>query len=474
MPIMLGFDPSGLLLEPGQGLARQLYQGLRGRILAGALAAGVRLPASRELARLLGVSRNTVTAAYEQLLAEGFLDSRPGDGTYVAGATQALSGQTGAPPVALQAPASAPSGAPRAFQVGIPAMDLFPFAIWARLQQRFWRHPEAALLGYRAPGGEPRLRRLLCAYLRQARGLVCTPEQILITTGAQQAIELCARLLLAPGALAAMEDPGYRAAGLALQSGGARLQGVPVDGAGLVVDRLAHQRDCRLVYVTPSHQYPTGAVLSLPRRLALLDWARQTDGWIVEDDYDGEYRYQGAPLAPLAALDRHGRVLYVGTFSKIAFPGLRLGYLVAPPALVPELLALQRAGIRHLDSATQTVMADFIEQGHFQRHIRRMRRAARSRRDALLAGWPAVAGCATPSVPVAGLHLCLPVESLAREAELVARAAAVEVELNPLSRYWLAEGPTPPDARAGLVLGFAAVPEERIGEALARLREAWS
>lgn len=471
---MLGFEPSGLLLEPGQGLARQLYQGLRERILAGELAAGVRLPASRELARLLGISRNTVTAAYEQLLAEGFLDSRPGDGTYVAPVTRALAAPeatTRAAPLPL---ASVPPGAPCAFRVGLPAVDLFPFATWARLQQRFWRQPEPALLGYREPGGEPRLRRLLCAYLRQARGLVCAPEQILITSGAQQAIELCARLLLAPGALAAMEDPGYRAAGLALQSGGARLQGIPVDGAGLVVEQLAGQRDCRLVYVTPSHQYPTGAVLSLPRRLALLDWARQTDAWIVEDDYDGEYRYQGAPLAPLAALDRHGRVLYVGTFSKIAFPGLRLGYLVAPPALVPALLELQRAGIRHLDSATQTVMADFIEQGHFQRHIRRMRRAARSRRDALLAGWPRVAGCASPGVPVAGLHLCLPVTQLAREAELVARAAEVGVELNALSRYWLPEGPTPPDARAGLVLGFAAVPEARIKEALARLREAWS
>lgn len=471
---MLGFEPSGLLLQPGQGLARQLYRGLRERILAGELAAGVRLPASRELARLLGISRNTVTAAYEQLLAEGFLDSRPGDGTYVAPVTRALAAPeatTRAAPVPLT---SVPPGAPCAFRVGLPAVDLFPFATWARLQQRFWRQPEPALLGYREPGGEPRLRRLLCAYLRQARGLVCAPEQILITSGAQQAIELCARLLLAPGALAAMENPGYRAAGLALQSGGARLQGIPVDAAGLVVEQLAGQRDCRLVYVTPSHQYPTGAVLSLPRRLALLDWARQTDAWIVEDDYDGEYRYQGAPLAPLAALDRHGRVLYVGTFSKIAFPGLRLGYLVAPPALVPALLELQRAGIRHLDSATQTVMADFIEQGHFQRHIRRMRRAARSRRDALLAGWPEVAGCAPPGMPVAGLHLCLPVTQLAREAELVARAAAVGVELNALSRYWLPEGPTPPDARAGLVLGFAAVPEARIKEALARLREAWA
>lgn len=471
---MLGFDPSGLLLEPGQGLARQLYQGLRGRILTGELAAGVRLPASRELARLLGVSRNTVTAAYEQLLAEGFLDSRPGDGTYVVPVTQALTAPDATVRATPAPPASVPPGAPCAFRVGLPAVDLFPFATWARLQQRFWRQPEPALLGYREPGGELRLRRLLSAYLRQARGLVCAPEQILITSGAQQAIELCARLLLAPGARAAMEDPGYRAAGLALQSGGARLQGVAVDGAGLVVEQLAGLPDCRLVYVTPSHQYPTGAVLSLPRRLALLDWAQQADGWIVEDDYDGEYRYQGAPLAPLAALDRHGRVLYVGTFSKIAFPGLRLGYLVAPPALVPALLELQRAGIRHLDSATQTVMADFIEQGHFQRHIRRMRRAARSRRDALLAGWPEVAGCATPGVPVAGLHLCLPVVSLAREAELVAQAAAVGVELNALSRYWLPEGSTPPDARAGLVLGFAAVPEARIEQALDRLREIWS
>nr|BFE92916.1 hypothetical protein GCM10020185_34520 [Pseudomonas brassicacearum subsp. brassicacearum] len=229
---------------------------------------------------------------------------------------------------------------------------------------------------------------------------------------------------------------------------------------------------CRLTYVTPSHQYPTGVVMSLPRRLELLAWAERNDGWIVEDDYDGEYRYSGAPLAPLAALDRQGRVLYVGTFGKVAFPALRLGYLVLPPGLVNAFARRRAVDVRHSEVSTQAVMAEFMAAGHFQRHIRRMRRAALVRRDALLAGWPtAVAGVGALPTVVAGLHLTVPVESIERERELIAQATNVGVEINGLSSYWLPT--TPSQVRAGLVLGFAAVPPAAIGTALANLSKAW-
>jgi GntR family transcriptional regulator/MocR family aminotransferase len=232
--------------------------------------------------------------------------------------------------------------------------------------------------------------------------------------------------------------------------------------------------DCRLAYVTPSHQYPTGVVMSLARRLELLAWAERTGGWIIEDDYDGEYRYSGAPLAPLAALDRSDRVLYVGTFGKVAFPALRLGYLVLPPGLVSAFTQRRAVDVRHSEVSTQAVMAEFMAAGHFQRHIRRMRRAALSRRNVLLAGWPDdVPGVGSLPGVAAGLHLTVRVQSLAREAQLVAQALAADVEINALSSYWLPDTHSAPAQRAGLVLGFAAVPEAAIAQALARLRKAW-
>lgn len=235
------------------------------------------------------------------------------------------------------------------------------------------------------------------------------------------------------------------------------------------------QADCRLAYVTPSHQYPTGVVMSLARRLELLAWAEKHQGWIVEDDYDGEYRYSGSPLAPLAALDRNARVLYVGTFGKIAFPALRLGYLVLPAPLVPVFSQRKGVDMRHTEIGVQAVMAQFIASGHFQRHIRRMRRAALSRRNVLLDNWPAdIPGCAAMPRVVAGLHVMVKVDSVAREQALIAKANGVGVEMNALSDYWLPDSTEPVDNRAGLVLGFAAVPEDEMVEALNRLREVWS
>ena len=483
-PAPMPVDLSGIRLDPAQGLARQLYQALRERILDGRLAGGARLPASRDLAQLLGIARNTVTRAFDQLYAEGYVEGRVGAGTYVAELSAVVPPQlvcaSAAPPsqalqrLQLHHLAGPLAGAPRAFRVGVPAFDLFPFETWARLSARFWRKPSAARLGYGDPAGDAQLRALIAAYLRHSRGLHCDPAQIVVTCGAQQAISLCAQLLVEAGDRVAIENPGYRAAGHAFALAGARLQGIPVDAEGLDTAALERAGRCRLAYVTPSHQYPTGVTLSLARRLELLDWAERQDAWIVEDDYDGEYRYSGTPLAPLAALDRRGRVLYVGTFCKIAFPALRLGYLLLPPGLTEAFARRRALDMRHSDIGSQAVMAEFIAAGHFQRHIRRMRSAARSRRDALLAGWPqAVPGCAPlPSVE-AGLHLCVRVDSLARERQLIARAAAVGVELTGLSDYWLADSEEPQERRAGLVLGFAAVPEAQIAEALAALRRAW-
>lgn len=486
MPIAvpLPVDLSGIRLDARQGLARQLYEGLRERILDGRLQSGTRLPASRDLAALLGISRNTVTRAFDQLYAEGYVEGRIGDGTYVAELSTASR-----PAPAVQAKAATSEalqrlqahhlsrpliGPPRAFRVGVPAFDLFPFETWARLSARFWRKPSPARLGYGDPAGDWQLRELIAAYLRNGRGLHCDPAQVIVTCGAQQAISLCAQLLVEPGDRVAIENPGYRAAGHAFSVAGAQLAGIPVDADGLDTAALERAGDCRLTYVTPSHQYPTGVTLSLARRLELLDWAERHDGWIVEDDYDGEYRYSGTPLAPLAALDRQGRVLYVGTFCKIAFPALRLGYLVLPPALVEPFARRRALDMRHSEIGTQAVMAEFIAAGHFQRHIRRMRAAARSRRDALLAGWPVdIPGCAPMPAVEAGLHLCVRVDSLARERELIAAAEGAGVELNGLSSYWLPGEEPPVDNRAGLVLGFAAVPEAEIAKALAALRKAW-
>lgn len=503
----LSFNPAGIELDRRQGLTRQLYEALRQRVLDGRLVSGTRLPATRDLAAALSISRNSVVRAYDQLYAEGFIESRVGDGTYVAQlpmpkklSTKVSTGlSTGLSPGLSTKWADLPEdlddevihsaglarvkdhhlpqpplGPPRAFRVGVPAFDLFPFEVWAKLNGAFWRKPDLEQLCYGDPAGDGRLRGLIAAYLRSSRGMQCTAEQIVITSGAQQAISLCAQLLVEPGDGVAVENPGYRAAGHAFALAGGRLQGVPVDGEGMDCQVLSTLNDCRVAYVTPSHQYPLGVVMSLARRLQLLAWAERSGGWIVEDDYDGEYRYSGAPLSPLAALDRNGRVLYVGTFGKVAFPALRLGYLVLPPGLVQAFTRRRAVDVRHSEVSTQAVMAEFMAAGHFQRHIRRMRRAALSRRNALLAGWPdGLPGVGPLPSVAAGLHMTVRVDSQAREQVLLAQAHAAGVEINGLSSYWLAGSSPPPDQRAGLVMGFAAVPETDIAQALARLRQAW-
>jgi GntR family transcriptional regulator / MocR family aminotransferase len=325
--LSIAFNPAGIELDPKKGLSRQLYQTLRQRVLDGRLGGGSRLPASRDMASALGISRNSVVRAYDQLYAEGFIEGRVGDGTYVAklpakalplkklstnlstgfstSLSPGLSTKSAEIPVitsskvihstalsrvaehALDLP---PSGVPRAFRVGVPAFDLFPFEVWSKLQAAFWRKPDLQQLCYGDPAGDERLRGLIAAYLRTSRGLSCSAEQILITSGAQQGISLCAQLLVEPGEGVAVENPGYRAAAYAFAIAGANVQGVAVDQDGMDCSALAHLNNCRLVYVTPSHQYPSGVTLSLARRLELLAWAERTQGWIVEDDYDSKYR----------------------------------------------------------------------------------------------------------------------------------------------------------------------------------------
>lgn len=349
-------------------LHRQLYEGLREAILSGRLSAGALLPSTRELAAGLGVSRNTATSAYAQLLAEGYLEGRVGSGTYVARSLpddllRARSGPGGEPggagaEVALSRRgrllAATPTttardaGPARAFRPGIPALDAFPFGLWRRLESRFWRRPPPGLLGYGDPAGYGPLRAGISAYLRAARAVRCSPEQVIVVSGSQQALDLAARVLLDPGDAAWVEEPGYAGARAALLGAGARLVPVPVDEEGLDVAAGARLGpDARLVHVTPSHQYPLGATMSLARRLELLGWARRSGAWVLEDDYDSEYRYAGRPLEALQGLDAEGRVIYVGTFSKVLFPSLRLGYLVLPPDLVDAFAAARELTDRH-------------------------------------------------------------------------------------------------------------------------------
>ncbi|MFL9923988.1 PLP-dependent aminotransferase family protein [Herbaspirillum lusitanum] len=482
-PAPFSFDPTDLEFAATGGLASQLYQTLRERILSGRIEAEARLPTTRELALSLNISRTTAVRAYEQLYAEGYISARVGDGTYVSApateiALRPAPKKQESPPQLSQlgqrlaglSTAFSPTGAPRAFRLGVPALDLFPTAIWARLQADFWRRATPAGISYGDAAGDPLLREMLARHLRHARGLVCEPDQIILTAGTQQAITMCAQLLLNPGELAAMENPGYPRAASAMRLAGARICGIDVDEQGLVAAQLHAQPEARLAYVTPSHQYPTGVTLSLARRLELLSWAEARGSFILEDDYDGEYRYSGTPLALLASLDRSGRVIYMGTFSKITFPGLRLGYIVAPHALAEPLIRLRLQHDRHSPAPEQAVVAQFIAQGHFRRHVARMRRASRARRDALVTAWEKhlPGGLSLPVID-AGLHCMIRLAGKRKQEQLMALALEAGIEVESLSRFCLPELPM----QYGLVLGFGGVDEDSIGAAVKVLARAW-
>jgi len=460
-------------LDRTKGLAGQIYRQLRDAVLDGRLRPDEALPSSRELAELLKVSRNTVTTAYERLIAEGYLSGRVGAGTFVNALSLAepampelLSGPLTPRAVWLSMPVPANFGdAPEFdFRVGAPDARLFPYTAWRRLLTNQLR-PSAVGTGMPSePAGHFGLRALLARHLRTARTIEAHPQDVLVTCGVQQALDLIGRVLLEPGATVAVEEPGYAPPKLLWEAQGARVTGIPVDEQGLIVDALP--ADARLVYVTPSHQYPTGVALSPRRRVQLLAWAQRHDAAVVEDDYDSEFRYTDQQLEPLHSLDHSGRVLYVGSFSKVLLPTLRLGFLLHPPSLRHALHAAKFLTDWHTNLPVQAAMADFLEQGLFTRHLRRVRRVYRQRHERIAAALAGPLSAHLTAVPsAAGLHMSAMVRgATAADALVRARAAGVGVASFP---EIAAAAPDPP----GVVFGYGMIDVRRIDEGLARLHQ---
>lgn len=445
------------------------------------MAAGHRLPATRVFAAALGVSRNTVVAAYDRLADDGFIESRRGAGAFVADLPDHLLTPKvpSAPTISRRAQAltrypatagsrsTAPDLRLLPFTSGLPDLTAFPFATWARLLARPWRAPDHAEAFSPDPAGLYALRAAITRYLRTARDLKCAPEQIVIVSGAQAAIDLAARLLLDPGDKAWVEEPGYPGTTSALRAVGATPVPIPVDGDGLDVTRaLRTEPKARLACISPTHQFPLGMSLTLPRRLELLDWAASTGAFVLEDDYDGEYRYVGKPLEPLFNL-APDHVIYVGTMSRVMFPGLRTGYMIVPPALVDPLLALRKTVDGHPPATVQPALADFIADGHFANHIRRTRAiyAARQRHLLHLAQqWsPALTLRPRPG----GMHLVGRLAPGLIDRRITDAATEVGVALRPLSTFYAGRPRTD-----GLVLGYAGFPEADLTTAAATLAKA--
>ncbi|QKW34979.1 PLP-dependent aminotransferase family protein [Actinomadura sp. NAK00032] len=453
-------------------LAGQIYAQLRAAILDGRLRAGEAVPPTRELARRLAISRNTVAAAYDRLAAEGFVASRIGAGTFVREAGSAARGAPAASPLRPRARWDEVAVWPRPmpgirwdFRAGLPDAALFPYEAWRRIMAGLLR-PSA--LGDPAaagdPAGLPALREAIARHVGVSRSVRAGGRDIVVTSGTQQALDLIVRVLLEPGDTVAVEDPGYPPVRMLLAAAGMRVRGVPVDAEGLRVDALPD--DARAVYVTPSHQFPLGMPMSLPRRRALLDWARRRDTVIVEDDYDTEYRYGGRPVEPLQSLDEDGRVLYTGTFSKIMRPVLRLGFLVAPPSLHRAFRMARYVSSWHAELPAQAALARFIDEGLLVRHIRRSRRAYRARHERVAELLPELFGDRLAVVPAeAGLHLSAVLPAGTDDAAIAARALGAGVGLFPLSEFAVT-GPAVP----GLVFGYGAVELPAIEAGLRRLR----
>ena len=478
-----------------EAVYRQVYHQLRAAILAGELPPGSRLPPGRDLARGAGVARVTITQAIAQLEAEGFVTTRVGAGTFVAadlpvsgapaiaptsfrpaltewGRRAVAVGQAGRPAESVrQADSARQAESVRPtidFGFGRSFAELFPYDVWRRLLARYLSTDDAMLSRYGSPAGFYPLREAVAAYLGRARGVRCTPEQVAIVSGAQQALDILARLLLYPGNEVVVETPGYRDAFTLFRLHEARLVGLPVDDQGLPVDRIPLESRARLAFVTPSHQFPRGGTMPLARRLALLAWARQQGAIVIEDDYDGDLRYAGHSLAALQGLDEDGRVVYLGTFSKVLFPALRLGYLVLPPALVTPFVRAKDLVDRGAPTLTQAAVADFIAEGHFERHLRHLRHVYGERRAALARVLETELGDRVNFSPVAaGLHVMLFLEPGTDEAALVRAAAARGVRVYPGAPYHLTQ-PAPPS----ILLGFSGLDEAEIVEGVRRLAEA--
>ncbi len=476
---------SGIVdLERGSrvSLYRQLYEQLRSSILSGRLPAGTRLPATRGMARQLGVARNTVLAASEQLAAEGFLEARQGAGTVVAGEISAELTRSararvdGAPRTHRLSRAGmrlasvrrdAPCGEiPRAFLPGIPDLGAFPHAVWGRLLRRSCQLLRPGEAAYGSTAGLPALRGALCDHLSEARGVNALPEQIIITPSAQAALDLLARALVDPNDAVWLEEPGYLGARAAFSGAGAEIIPVPVDEQG--IDPRKARSAPAMIYVTPSHQYPTGRLMPLARRLELLDCAERHDAYVLEDDFDSEFQFQGRPVAALQGLDTQGRVLYVGTFSKVLQPGIRVGYAVLPQPLVEPVARVQRNTGQIVPAAVQLALASFIEEGHLRAHIRRMCALYHERQDELVSALEeSCGGSVTVERPAGGMQLIAGLPAGRDDAAVVRELAARRVMARPLSGFYLGE-----PRRHGLLLGFAGYPVEDIAAGAVQIRSA--
>jgi GntR family transcriptional regulator / MocR family aminotransferase len=484
----------GLARDGPMPLHRQLYEALREAILTRRLAPGMRLPSTRTLASELGLSRYTVVDAFRQLCAEGYLEGTIGAGTCVAGT---LPDDLLRPPLPATSPSvptrerrprshrtevqmalgrpllstrPRPSRHNQPFQAGVPALDAFPGDRWGRLLARHARAMPASMRGYQHPAGYPPLRRAIASYLVAARGVRCTAEQVIVVNGSQQGIALTAQVLLNPGEAVWMEDPGYPGAKGALLGAGARLIPVPIDAEGLDVEAgRARGPEARLAFVTPSHQCPLGVTMSLQRRLALLEWAREAGAWVIEDDYDSEYRYVGRPLAALQGLDTAGRVIYAGTFSKVLFPALRLGYLVVPRDLIEAIAAARLFADMHPPLLEQAVLAEFMTDGHFARHIRRMRRLYAERQAALVEAARPLSDWLDVRASEAGMHLLGWLPGGGDDQAIAQLAARHRVITHPLSHFCIE-----PSEQRALLLGYASVPIPAIREGVRRLATAFA
>ena len=464
---------------------RQLYRLLRQAILDHVLPADTRLPSSRDLANELAISRNTVLYAYEQLLAEGYVEARAGSGTFVADTV----------PDTIQQPiAHAPSDSKHiasiqlsqrghrlvqqagaaaqqwgAFVPGVPDVTQFPHKIWNTLQSKVWRKPPIAALTYGHGGGYQPLREVVAEYLRGSRSVACDAAQVVITNGIHQSIDLCLRLLSDPGDVAWVEEPCYWGARNLLEASGVTIRPIKVDAEGISPNSADLTVVPRFIFVTPSHQYPLGMVMSLARRRSLLEYARQHNCWIIEDDYDSEFRYGGRPIASLQGMDNSERVLYMGTFSKTMFPGLRLGYLVLPPSLSKPFMTGMEELHRSGQAPLQATMAEFMLQGHFNSHIRRMRLLYGARLELLQ---EAIASQFSPEMVYAvgsdaGLHLALHLPPRCDDKAISKTAQQRGIAVRPLSNYYHGAS----NAKAGLVLGYACVEESAIAPAFAVLAD---
>jgi GntR family transcriptional regulator / MocR family aminotransferase len=456
-----------LFVDPDarRGTARSLYQQMREAIVSGRVAEGERVPPSRDLARQLGVSRHTITTVYDQLVGEGYLDGRAGGGTFVnpVGPLGMSRREPSVSPTPVLRPIEKESLSPTFdLRPGAPDHGLFPLKSWRRSMMTAL---EQAPRGYDDPAGDLELRQAIAHWIARSRGLIVTADRIVVTSGAQHAIDLIIRLLVQRSDIVALEEPGYPPVRYLCEERGADIRPVPVDTHGIDVDQIPH--GARLVYTTPAHQYPTGAVMSLPRRLALLDHAERHDVMIIEDDYDSEYRHVARPLEPLQRLDRNERVLYVGTFSKTLAPALRLGFAVLPRSIVEDCLALRVLSDWQPPAPQQIAMARFTADGHLGRHLKRTRKIYTNRHRLVTSFLQRTVELEhlQQFIPTcAGLHITTRLREGTDEALFVRLAADEGVALGALTPCWQAPDPAP-----GVIVGFGSIPDDQLSLALETL-----